>query len=43
MASVAKMEEILGTAGSKEIDVFSIMTELVFDVFCGNFIMVVNW
>ncbi|XP_046462851.1 cytochrome P450 4c3-like [Daphnia pulex] len=34
MASVAKMEEILGTAGSKEIDVFSIMTELVFDVFC---------
>jgi cytochrome P450 len=43
MASVAKMEEILGTAGSKEIDVFSIMTDPVFDVFCGNFIMVVNW
>ncbi|XP_046450539.1 cytochrome P450 4C1-like isoform X2 [Daphnia pulex] len=33
-ASTAKMEEILGTAGSKEIDVFPIMVKLAFDVLC---------
>ncbi|EFX88345.1 hypothetical protein DAPPUDRAFT_311474 [Daphnia pulex] len=36
-ASTAKMEEILGTAGSQEINIFPIMVKLTFDVLCETF------
>jgi hypothetical protein len=38
MASAAKMEEILGTAESQEINIFPIIVKLTFDALYGNYI-----
>lgn len=42
MASVAKMEEILGTAESQEINIFPIVVKLAFHFLYGNYTFAVE-